>query len=274
MDNPIAVSTWSLHRSMGYAYENGPGAVEPFAKAHPWGTGGIDLLDVPQALAREGYRRCEICHFHVASLAPPYLARVAEAFASADVVIQTLLIDDGDISNPDADSRARDIAWVTSWLAAAAEMKAENARIIAGKQKPSPQALSLSAEALREFVAFGKSRGVNVVTENWLDLTPSPHEVHYLLDHAPGLGFLADTGNWRGETKFTDLQSIFARASLCHAKARVGPGHEVDGDDFGECLRAAEAAAYKGPMTLIFDDEGDEWMGLAAEREFVREHVA
>jgi sugar phosphate isomerase/epimerase len=269
MQNDIAVSTWSLHRAMGYAYANGPGEPSPFVKSNPWGQGGLDILDVPAALAARGYRRCEICHFHLASLDASYLKRVKQAFVDAGVVIQTLLIDDGDVSHPDPVIRSRDIAWIKAWLGAAKNLGAENARIIAGKQKPSPKSLKLSAEALNDLVALGRELGVTVVTENWLDLTPSPKEVHFLLDHVPGLGFLADTGNWSGTTKFTDLQSVFARASLCHAKAHLAPGHIVDAPDFTGCLTAAKAASYAGPMTLVFEDSGNEWQGLEAERAFV-----
>ncbi len=36
--------------------------------------------------------------------------------------------------------------------------------------------------------------------------------------------------------------------------------------------QAARDAEYKGPYTLIFASEGDEWAGLAAERAFVLGH--
>jgi hypothetical protein len=65
------------------------------------------------------------------------------------------------------------------------------------------------------------------------------------------------------------LQSIFGRAQLCHAKATVGAGYRVDAGDFNACLAAAKAASYAGPMTLIYADDGDEWLGLEAERSCV-----
>ena len=107
-----------------------------------------------------------------------------------------------------------------------------------------------------------------MVTENWFDLTATPKEVHHLLDSVPGLGFLADTGNWGGITKYADLASIFARAQLCHAKAMF-TGTIMDQKDYATCIKAAEAAGYAGPYTLIFADEGDEWQGLAKERELI-----
>jgi sugar phosphate isomerase/epimerase len=267
MQNTIAVSTWSIHNLIGTSFLNGPGVAGPFAKEETWGKGVLDIFDVPRALAARGYRACEICHFHIGSLDRGYLEKLRDAFQQAGVAVQTLLIDDGDISST-AD-RERDIAWIKSWIEAAAHLRAQNARVIAGKQKPSPETLALSVEGLHELLAFGSERGVAIATENWLDLTASPKEVHHILDRVPGLGFMTDTGNWDGPTKYSDLHSIFARSTLCHAKAIVRTGFEVDVPDFDQCLAAAKATGYRGPMTLIFHDEGNEWLGLEAERGFV-----
>jgi sugar phosphate isomerase/epimerase len=271
MQNPIAVSTWSVHRKLGYSYGNGPGAPLPLVKSDTWGAGEFDLLQLPAALAARRFARCEICHFHIGSLEPSELAKVGHAFADSGVVIQTLLIDDGDITNPA--TRQRDIAWIAQWIEAAAHLGAEHVRVIAGKATPSPEALALSVEGLSRLVAIGQKFGVPVVTENWFDLLSTPQAVDHVLDHVPGLGFLADTGNWSGPSKYDDLRLIFGRASLCHAKASLAPGFVLDEADFGACLVAARAAHYSGPLTLIFADEGDEWQGLETERLFIQQQA-
>ncbi len=264
MKNPIAVSTWSIHRLIGTSFVNGPGAPAPFDKQETWGKGELDIFDVPAALAAQGHAACELCHFHVGSLDAAYLAKLANAFDAAGVMLQTLLIDDGDITSPAM--RDRDMAWIKQWIEASVGLRAKNVRVIAGKQRPTPEALALSVSGLKELLAFGNSVGAQVATENWFDLLSTPVEVHHVLDHVPGLRFMADTGNWSGSTKYADLQSIFARAQLCHAKAEVGAGYNVDAGDFNACLKAAKLAGYTGPMTLIYADDGDEWKGLAAER--------
>jgi sugar phosphate isomerase/epimerase len=272
MLNPIAVSTWSLHHHLGISFANGPGDATPFKRSETWGAGVFDILQLPAELASRGYQRCEICHFHLASLDRTYLRGVAKAFANAGVVIQTLLIDDGDLTN--TTTLARDKAWISSWIEAASILKAEHARVIAGKALPTVSSLARAVEGLREMVQLGEKLGVKVVTENWHDLLSTPHAVHHVLDHVPGLGFMADTGNWSGPAKYDDLASIFARADLCHAKAGFSAGLMMDRVDFGRCLDAAERGKYQGPLTLIFMDEGDEWSGLAAERGFIEQHSA
>jgi sugar phosphate isomerase/epimerase len=274
-ENPlqIAVSSWSVHHLLGVTYANGPGKIPTGVPEPTFGPGTLAFLDLPAELARRGYTRAEICHFHLAGLEPGYLKTVCDAFQKSGVVIQTLLIDDGDLT--DSTTRDRDLKWIASWIEAAAVLGAENARVIAGKAKPSPEALARSVDGLRAMAQLGKARGVRIVTENWFDLLSSPREVHHVLDKAGDqLGFLADTGNWHGATKYDDLKSIFARAELCHAKCGFGPGLAMDDADYGQSMKAAAKAGYNGPLTLIFESPGDEWRGLDMEHKFVRDYFS
>jgi sugar phosphate isomerase/epimerase len=247
--NPIAVSTWSVHHLL-----------EKLA-----------LEELPALLAQHGYGRVEICHFHCTSQEPDYLRSVGRLFRDHGVVIQTLLIDDGDIT--DVARREKDLKWIAGWIESAAHLGAENARIIAGKAAPSKETLKLSVDGLKIFAALGVQHGVRVVTENWFETLSTPEAVHHVLDAVgPDLGFLADTGNWHGPQKYDDLQSIFVRAELCHAKTSFAAGQVLDEVDNARWLKAAQNAKYKGPYTLIFADDGDEWSGLNIEREFIKRH--
>lgn len=270
MPNPFAVSTWSLHRWLGISHPNGPADPPGGAAQTTWGEGKGSLAKLPDELARRGYGRVEICHFHLASQDRGYLREIAAAHAASGVVIQTLLIDAGDLT--DVATLARDKAWIAGWIEAAAEIGAENARVIAGKGDPTAVTLARSIEGLREIAAVGAGLGVRVVTENWFGLLSSPKDVHHVLNGlAGGVGFLADTGNWHGKSKYADLESIFARAELCHAKCSFGPEFAMDRDDFGACIDASVRARYAGPYTLIYDGpDDDEWRGLALEREFIQ----
>ena len=263
----IAVSTWSLHRKLGYSHANGPAGNENAPSMPTWGPGEIKLFDLPAALRAHGYGRVEICHFHVALLDPVYLEELRSAFTEQGVTIQTLLIDDGDITN--TATRARDMAWINKWIGVAGRLGAVHARVIAGKQKPTPENMVLSVSGLTHLMNSAASHGVKLVTENWFDLTATPVEVHKILDQVPGLGLLADMGNWGGPTKYQDLTAIFARAQLCHAKAAFSAGQKLDEADYGACVDLAELVGYEGPYTLVFADDGDEWEGLAQERAFV-----
>src|SRR5579859_7169213 len=71
----LSVSTWSLHRTLGrpdiYGVEVGfhiPTATH--------GKGALLLLELPARLATFGIHTLELCHFHLPSLDPGYLAEL------------------------------------------------------------------------------------------------------------------------------------------------------------------------------------------------------
>jgi len=232
----------------------------------------------PSAVAKHGIKRLQLCHFHVADRDKVWLAEFRAACKDAGVTLQTLLIDDADITDPV--NHKRDVAWVGAWIDIAAALGAEAARVVAGKQKPSPAALALSVAGLKELSRRGKANSVRVITENWLDLLASPKEVAHVMDAVgDDLGLLADFGNWKGPTKYDDLAEIMPRAEDTHAKcsfsARLSVPGAMDSDDYGKCVRIADAAGYAGPYTLIYDGpDDDEWAGIAAEEKFIRDQLA
>ncbi len=270
----IAVSSWSVHRALGIFHPNAPGK-DVFGQAEEkWGPAGLSLMQLPEAIAQRGIDHLQICQFHLESRDPAYLGEVRAAISDAGVILSTLLIDDGDITHPT--ERDRDSDWIGKWIDAAAELGAKAARVIAGKQQPSPETLALSVAGLRALGRRGAEQGVRVTTENWLALTASPKEVHHILDRLDGeVGFMADFGNWKtaGPEKYEDLASVLARSEDSHAKAWFPRNNEIDGDDFALCLAAAERAGYCGPYTLIYEDKGeDEWTAVEIERDFVRSY--
>lgn len=267
----IAVSSWSLHRAIGLSWWDSPAG--PGTRAETWGRGTLDILDFPAAVASHGIRQIHLCHFHVADRSPAWLARFRDAMANANVTLSMLLIDDGDLSDPA--HHERDRAWIGGWIDTAAELGAETARVVAGKAKPTPEALALSASGLTTLVRRGKDAGVRIMTENWFDLLGGPDEVDTILDRVDDLGFLADFGNWKGESKYDGLDRIIRRADDTHAKAFFSEPGVMDADDFGRCLAICENAGYDGPYTLIYESPPeDEWGAVAIEQSFVRDHFA
>src|SRR3954447_26291673 len=90
-----AVSTWSLHRSLGRfaapdsAVSGGPYIPQPAGQ--PPGTSLLDLI--PQFAAR-GYNELHICHFHLESRDPGYLDRMRTTLVAHRISLDMLLIDD------------------------------------------------------------------------------------------------------------------------------------------------------------------------------------
>ena len=270
----LALSSWSVHRALGIMYPNTPANDVPGAPTETWGPGTVSLMELPATAAKLGFKRMHVCHFHLASRDKGYLGEVRQAFADAGVTLQALLIDNGDITH--AGERERDIAWIGAWIDAAAELGARTARVIAGKQKPSPETLGLSVAGLKTLAARGREKGVRVITENWFDLLAGPMEVDHVLDRLDGeVGLLVDFGNWKGPQKYGNLAAVLGRAEDTHAKCHFERVGEMDSDDFGRCLAAARTAGYDGPYTLIYEGpDADEWEAVEMERDFVNDFFA
>lgn len=252
-----AVSSWSLHRTLG-SYMSGDradGGADGLAKPES----GMALLDLPAELRRRGYDTVQICHFHLPSREESYLTELRSALEAAGIRLDAVLVDDGDLTHPtDADAHQ---AWIDGWLDTTATLGAHRARVIAGKQQPSPERLRDSGRRLAKLASDHPD--VRVVTENWFDLTAGPSEVHAILDAADGqVGLLIDLGNWKGPDKYDNLAAVAPRAETCHAKCHFGTDGP-DEADFGRTLGVLREADFTGPLALVYDGaDADEWACL------------
>lgn len=260
------VSTWSLRRTLGNvvapdsAVGGGPLMHLPALKR------GLSLLELIPELKTHGYSALHLCHFHLESRDPAYLALVRRELAANDIHLEMLLIDDGDLMADDIDAH---VAWYDEWLRIAATLGAQRARICAGRQAPTPERLQRSGELLATLAADHPE--VRIVTENWMEAMPDAASVTAVLDAAgQDVGFLIDLGNWSAPEKYDHLAAVAGRAESCHAKCNCdddGP----DADDFTRCLTILKDVGYDGPLALIYDGpDDDEWAGLDREWEIVQ----
>lgn len=266
----VSVSTWALHSLIGATYPDRPG--DPNAFMIGSAPGSLDLVDVPAALAKRGIKTMELCHFHL----PPDETRRAEfraALSESGVELWSLLIDDGDLTHPE--HGARDAQWVVSWLDTAGMLGARCARVIAGKQAPTPAHLQTARERLLAVSLDSYLRGVRVMTENWFDLLATPEAVGALLPELKGMvGLCFDFGNWdgHGESKYDDLARIARYAESCHAKCRFDDAGEMDIADWRYCLDILARASYAGPFTLVASDPKNIWGGVERQAAFLHEN--
>jgi sugar phosphate isomerase/epimerase len=261
------VSTWSLHRTLGrYVAPDSAALGGPFM-ASPQGAGGMALLDLPAELRKRGYDSLHICHFHLPSRAPDYLAQLRSALAASAIELEVLLIDDGDFTDLAHADQVE--AWIGEWLDVAVALGATRARVSAGRAAPTPERLRESA---RRFVRLARTHpDVRIVIENWMGMLPSADAVLALLQETgDSIGLLIDLGNWSGPDKYDELARIAPQAESCHAKCHFANG-KLDAEDFRRSLGILKDAGYRGQLTLIYDGaDDDEWAQLDAEYEVAR----
>jgi sugar phosphate isomerase/epimerase len=265
------VSTWSLHRTLGRFVAPESAALGGPFMPPPAEPGGLALLDLPGELARRGYDAVQICHFHLPSTAPAYLAQLREALATSGIALETLLIDDGELS--DLAHAARIDAWIDGWLEVAVALGATRARVTTGRAAPTPELVRAVGRRLAGLAAAHP--GVRIVIENWQAMLPDAETVLALLaETGDAVGLLIDLGNWKAPGKYAELARIAPRAETCHAKCHVVDG-ALDAADFRRALQVLKDAGYRGPLALIYDGpDPDEWAWLDAEQAIVQEFFA
>jgi sugar phosphate isomerase/epimerase len=258
-----AVSTWSLHRTLGRPEGEG----EDVASVASTAPGAMSLLELPAALRERGYDSVQLLYPHLESRDPAYLAELRAALDASNIALEAMLIGAGDLTGPDADAAE---ATIGAWLDVAAALGATRARTAAGKAEPTPETIRASATRLRRLAA--RQPDVRLVTENWWGMLPDADAVLALLEETgDAVGFLIDLDNWRGPDKHEQLARVAPRAETCHAKCRFtadGP----DAEDFRRSLGVLKDAGYDGPLALIYDGpDDDEWGCLDVEYGIVTE---
>ncbi|WP_091408631.1 sugar phosphate isomerase/epimerase family protein [Friedmanniella luteola] len=260
-----ALHTWSLFRTLDRYVA--PGSM-PLGGLPESPGPAPDLLALPAELARHGYGSAQLCHFYLPRLDQPYLAEVRAAFAEAEVVLECLLVDDGDLADPVEGDAQRD--WVSTWLTAAGDLGAVRARVVAGQQPPTEETLTASAGRLQQLA--DRHPEVRLVTENWHALLPDAAAVTGLLDRTGGqVGFLVDLGNWKGPDRHAQLAAVAGVAETCQAKVRTDADGRLDLAEYRTCLTILADAGYAGPLALVHDGpDPDEWGRLEDAHAVVR----
>lgn len=272
----LSVSTWSLHRLLGplrWTYwEEESRQHKTAVQEQPE---ELTLLELPAEAARRGYRAVEICHFHFPSTEQEYLSRLREAFASAAVSFDTLLLDYGDLTSADETRRRADAELAKRWISFAAEAGAKRIRIIAGEAEPDDEAaIGLSARELNELGRFADALGVRVVTENFKALTSTGRSCEKLLGRLdPGIGMITDFGNFEPPSKYGEFGLILPRSASVHVKPIYDENGVPDEEELLRCLDAVKASGYDGPAVLIYDGPGDMWEGLERVRAIVEPYL-
>ncbi len=280
----LSTSSWSLHRALGRPPLWGPDAPPPATRAAD--PDPSSLLDLPSRLAQIGIGTLEIVHFHFPSTDPAFLDDLRAALAESGTELFSILIDAGDITQPDETKRAEHLAWIRDWIGIAAHCGASHARVVAGytlvdtlnaNLRDDP-VLQRSARHLRQLADEATAQGVRIITENFRETASQPEAVLALLDLCEGkVGLCADFGNFKGSSKHMDLAAIFPRADSAHVKANYDTEGVLDLSELKQGMDLLAETGFDGPLSLIFDaplrGNETEWDNLVALRECVAPYV-
>ncbi|MGG1517884.1 TIM barrel protein [Paenibacillus oryzisoli] len=272
----LSVSTWSLHRLLGPLRWT---VWNPETRLHEVKEQDqpqlLSLLELPVEAARRGYQAVEICHFHFPSTSDAYLHELRERFAAAQISLDTILADYGDLTNGDEGRRKADTAFLREWIDIAAKCGAKRIRIIAGEAAPSDEAaLRLSAQLLRELGEYGERPGVQVVTENFKSLLSTGANCLKVMEQTAGqVAMITDFGNYRGPLKYEEIAATTPYSKSVHVKPHYDENGRPDEAELRQCLNSVQASGYNGAFVLIYDGPGNMWDGLERVRKIVEPYL-
>ena len=211
----------------------------------------------------------QLCHFHLPSRDGDYIAQFRNALRESGVDLLTVLIDDGDVTDPEIGEAS--VAWTANWVRTAADLGASRVRLIAGKQPYSRETMDLAFFRLMLISKVAEEVGLICEIENWHALMATPAAVHELLDRSKGMIRLnADFGNWPKPERYETLPQIFGRAETCHAKFEFLSPTELDREDADKLLAIAKNANFQGPMVLVNGGPGEsDWDAMNIQRQAI-----
>jgi sugar phosphate isomerase/epimerase len=231
---------------------------------------GLLLIDLPAQLKSHTIPHLELCHFHLPETSPEYLEQFRQALKENDVNLYSLLIDMGDIANPDEQKRNEDIQSIKNWIDIAQTLGANQVRIVAGNQEASPEVIQRSSKHLHELVSYAATKGVHTSTENWQKTSDDADSLLQILEHNPDLRLIADIGNAEGPDKYGKLSKLLPRANSIHFKVRYLEDGSAEPNDLNKVLELIQKANFSGVISLIFDKKINEWMGIETLRNKLR----
>ncbi|WP_054024719.1 sugar phosphate isomerase/epimerase family protein [Bacillus sp. FJAT-28004] len=261
----LSISTWSLHRNLGplhwTVWDNETNTHLTQIQDQPLLT---PLLELPAEAASRGYHALEVCHFHFPSTEFDYLEQLRRSFDESAIKFDTLLLDYGDLTAPDATKRSADLNLIRNWIDIASHCGAKQIRVIAGEASPNDhQAIQLSASALSELAQYAASKNVHVITENFKALTSTSESSLQLLAQAgKDVGFITDFGNYHSADKISEIGDTAALSVSIHVKPSYNEAGFPDQEELLSYLTKVEQVGFKGAYVLIYDGPGDMWEGL------------
>lgn len=262
----IATSSWALHGTLGQVYyeHNDDGATNKGESK----SSAMDLLDLPALVAKDGVKMLEICHFHFPTTDDSFLAELKAALNESDVELANVLVDTGNLSNPNREERARDVEMTKGWQEVAQKLGAKGNRIDCGTEAATPETIANSAASLQELADSAAEKGLVVFTENWRTTSLQPDNLMAIIRQADRpLKLCVDFGNAaKTEDKYATLAALMPHGDSLHCKGIFKDG-KLDLAEYHQSLNIVREANFSGHVSLIYDQYDGEWgEGVGAKR--------
>ncbi|PYM15053.1 MAG: sugar phosphate isomerase/epimerase [Verrucomicrobia bacterium] len=169
---------------------------------------------------------------------------------------------------PAGAERGQEIANTKKWIDYAAIMGAPHIRIFAGAARPGmsrDEAKQLCIPAIEECCDYAGGKGIFLGLENHGGIVSTAEEILEIVRavKSPWLGINLDTGNFRTDDPYADLEKIAPYAVNVQMKGEVQPrGKAVEPADLPRLVKILRDADYQGYVALEYESKEDPWTAV------------
>jgi len=164
-----------------------------------------------------------------------------------------------DFCVPPGPLRDRQLMLMKAWIDHAATMGAPVIRIFAGRVprgENEDAAIARCAEAINESLEYAATKGVFLALENHGGITSNPETMLKIVaqvSDSPWFGINFDSGNFRTDDPYGDLEKIAPYTINAQIKISVSPGGEKEPADFARLIGILDRAHYRGYVVLEYE---------------------
>lgn len=255
----FSTSSWTLHGRLGQA------RYEHTLDGRSWLKSGsknpdMSLLELPAFVAKDDIPKVELCHFHFPSVESDYLAKLKEAIEKAELTLENLLLDTGNIATPDPSQLEQEIAIAKMWIDIAAEVGAKGCRIACGTEPPREHTKEQVIEVLQELNDYASSKGVVITTENFKETGLQADDLLEIISRTNRpLKLCIDFGNAaKSGDKYGTLQKLMPQGTSLHCKGEY-QDNQLDRQELLHSLSLVNSAGFSGFVSLVYDGTENEW---------------
>ena len=165
-----------------------------------------------------------------------------------------------DFCLPEGEARQKQLAECREWIEYAAIMGAPAIRIFAGKipsGDTEEAAIERCVAGINESLQYAATKGIFLALENHGGITSTPEQMMKIIsqvDNSPWFGVNFDSGNFRTEDPYADLEKIAPYAVNAQIKVAIAPNGNKQPADFSRIVNILKQANYRGYVAFEYEE--------------------
>lgn len=201
-------------------------------------------------------------YYFPAHITPAYLASLKQLTFRYGLGISGTAIGN-DFCIPEPEKLNAELERAKRWIDYAAQMGAPVIRVFAGKihgDETEAVAVARCAATMNKALEYAAVKGVFLALENHGGITSTPAQMLSIIEQikpSPWFGVNFDSGNFRTDDPYRDLEKIAPLAINAQVKASVAPNGKSEPADLERIIKILKDVNYRGYVALEYEEKED-----------------